>query len=62
MLKENVLPAKLAATYVCQMAEAIHYAHQHGTLHRDLKPSNILIDEHDQIGRASCRERVLQVV
>ena len=48
ILRENLLPAKQAATYVRQMAEAIHYAHQHGTLHRDLKPSNILIDEHDQ--------------
>lgn len=48
-LRENLLPAKRAATYVCQMAEAIHYAHQQGTLHRDLKPSNILIDIHDQV-------------
>ena len=49
ILWENVLPAKQAAGYVRQMAEAIHYAHQQGTLHRDLKPSNILIDEHDQV-------------
>ncbi len=49
ILRENLLPAKRAATYVRQMAEAIHYAHQHGTLHRDLKPSNILIDDKDQV-------------
>ena len=49
ILRENVLPAKQAAGYVRQMAEAIHYAHQQGTLHRDLKPSNILIDKHDQV-------------
>ena len=49
ILRENLLPAKQAATYVRQMAEAIHYAHQQGTLHRDLKPSNILIDSHDQV-------------
>ena len=49
ILRENLLPAKRAATYVRQMAEAIHYAHQQGILHRDLKPSNILIDQQDQV-------------
>src|SRR5882724_2010730 len=37
-----------AAQYVKTIAEAIHYAHQQGTLHRDLKPSNVLIDSSDQ--------------
>ena len=49
ILRENLLPAKQAAAYVRQMADAIHYSHQQGTLHRDLKPSNVLIDSHDQI-------------
>jgi WD40 repeat protein/Flp pilus assembly protein TadD/tRNA A-37 threonylcarbamoyl transferase component Bud32 len=49
LLRENVLPAGRAATYVRQIAGAIHFAHQQGTLHRDLKPSNILIDSHDQV-------------
>jgi tetratricopeptide (TPR) repeat protein len=26
-----------------QLCDALHYAHQHGTIHRDIKPENILI-------------------
>lgn len=33
---------------IVEVAEALHYAHQHGVIHRDLKPSNILIDEEGQ--------------
>src|SRR5262245_22364094 len=48
LVRDQPLPAKRAAAYVKVIAEAIHYAHQHGVLHRDLKPSNILIDPFDQ--------------
>jgi eukaryotic-like serine/threonine-protein kinase len=47
-VRNQPLPAKQAAKYLKTIAEAIHYAHQHGILHRDLKPSNILIDETGQ--------------
>lgn len=36
-----------AAVYLREVAEAIHYAHEHGVLHGDLKPANILLASHD---------------
>jgi len=48
ILRQGPLTAQRAAQYVKTIAEAIHYAHQQGTLHRDLKPANVLIDRSDQ--------------
>lgn len=48
IVRDGPLPFKRVANYVRTVAQAIHYAHEHGVLHRDLKPSNILIDEQDQ--------------
>jgi serine/threonine protein kinase len=47
--REQPLSARLAAEYIRDAAEAVHYAHQQGTLHRDLKPSNILIDRQGRV-------------
>src|SRR4029079_2105229 len=47
--REQPLSAHRAAEYIRDAAEAVHYAHQQGTLHRDLKPSNLLIDRQNRV-------------
>jgi serine/threonine protein kinase/WD40 repeat protein len=38
--------ARSVARIGLEVAQALEYAHQQGTLHRDIKPSNILLDVH----------------
>src|SRR5262245_47024619 len=47
--REQPLSARQAAEYIRDAAEAVHYAHQQGTLHRDLKPSDILLDRQARV-------------
>lgn len=61
LVRQHPLPAQQAAEYVRAVAEAIHFAHEHGTVHRDLKPTNILIDIFNQpritdFGLARCAQ------
>jgi tRNA A-37 threonylcarbamoyl transferase component Bud32 len=39
-----------AIRWVCEIADALEYAHLHGVIHLDIKPANILIEAH---GRAT---------
>jgi tetratricopeptide (TPR) repeat protein len=61
LVRQHPLPAQQAAEYVRTVADAIHFAHEHGTIHRDLKPTNILIDIFNQpritdFGLARCEQ------
>jgi serine/threonine protein kinase len=41
--KDGPLPEAEARRIITQVAQALHYAHQHRIVHRDVKPGNILL-------------------
>jgi eukaryotic-like serine/threonine-protein kinase len=43
LLRERQLPVDDALRLTREVADALHYAHQHGVVHRDIKPENILL-------------------
>jgi serine/threonine protein kinase len=42
------LPEQESLDIVIQVAQGLHYAHQHGIIHRDVKPENILLTAEGQ--------------
>lgn len=47
--RETPLPLAKAYAIFCQIADALQFAHEQGTIHRDLKPANILLDGRDHV-------------
>jgi serine/threonine-protein kinase len=43
LARAQALPPEDAIRIAWEVADALHYAHQHGVLHRDIKPDNILL-------------------
>ena len=42
---KRILPVSETIPYICQVLDALGYAHEEGVFHQDIKPANILIDD-----------------
>ena len=42
---KRVLPLLETSRYICQVLDALGYAHGEGVFHQDIKPANILVDD-----------------
>ena len=48
-LARGPIPTREALMIIRQVADALHFAHEHNVVHRDVKPGNILLDKSGRV-------------
>src|SRR5207244_1396008 len=49
LAREGELPINETTRILCDVADALAYAHEHRVVHRDIKPDNVLIARHHAV-------------
>lgn len=55
------LPVPLATDLICQAAEGLACAHEHGVFHNDIRPSNLLLDDIEEAPDAADETYTLKI-